>query len=361
MKELKSFTLQIMIGANIATIAVMMLVGNADYINPVKFPMLSNMGLAYPVFLILNLCFLFFWLVFKRNKTFIPLIGFLVCYFPTRAYMPLNINKQIPDSAIKVLSYNVWLFNGWDKTGNYNPTLQFIAELNADIVCLQEADSYSTYQEKIDSIMNHLYQYADTSRRKDGGDVLAIYSKYPIVKKEHIPYPSEGNHSTAFFLKMNTDTVLVINNHFESIRLSSKDRTNFKEMMKGDMGAMGAEKETKKLIYKLAEASKRRAPQADAVARYINEHKGMSIILCGDFNDGPISYTHRILAKSLTDCYIESGNGIGISYHHGGFYVRIDNIMCSDNWVPYGCKVDSKIKSSDHYPIYCWLKRRVKP
>ncbi|MBN2917310.1 MAG: endonuclease/exonuclease/phosphatase family protein, partial [Prevotella sp.] len=100
--------------------------------------------------------------------------------------------------------------------------------------------------------------------------------------------------------------------------------------------------------------------EAEAVAKYIQQHKEQSIILCGDFNDGPISYAHRTIAKDLTDCYIASGNGPGISYHHGGFFVRIDNIMCSDDWEPYECKVDDKIAVSDHYPIICKLKMHPK-
>ena len=114
------------------------------------------------------------------------------------------------------------------------------------------------------------------------------------------------------------------------------------------------------LVVKLGEATRKRALQAEAVADYIRQHRDMSIILCGDFNDGPISYTHRTIAKGLTDCYVASGNGPGISYHHAGFFVRIDNMMCSDDWEPYECKIDRKISSSDHYPIVCYLKKRDK-
>ena len=118
--------------------------------------------------------------------------------------------------------------------------------------------------------------------------------------------------------------------------------------------------ESKRLIDKLAETSKRRAPEVDAVARYIARHEGESIILCGDFNDNPISYTRRVIVDKLTDCYVATANGPGISYHLSGFYVRIDNIMCTPDWKPYGCTVDSKVKSSDHYPIYCWLQKQRK-
>ena len=36
----------------------------------------------------------------------------------------------------------------------------------------------------------------------------------------------------------------------------------------------------------------------------------------------------------MTDCYIASGNGPGISYHRGGFFVRIDNIMAGIEKLP---------------------------
>ena len=96
------------------------------------------------------------------------------------------------------------------------------------------------------------------------------------------------------------------------------------------------------------------------MASYLKHYGKMSKIVCGDFNDGPISYAHRTIAKGLTDCFVSSGNGFGISYHHSGFFVRIDNILCSDDWEPYECKVDDKIAVSDHYPIICKLKMRPK-
>lgn len=53
------------------------------------------------------------------------------------------------------------------------------------------------------------------------------------------------------------------------------------------------------LIRKLAEASAIRAPQADAIAHEITTSPHPSIIVCGDFNDTPISYTHRTIAQDL--------------------------------------------------------------
>ena len=59
-KQLKKFTVQMIAGANVATIVIMLLVGYSDALRPEAHPMLSNMGLLFPVFLVANFCFLLF-------------------------------------------------------------------------------------------------------------------------------------------------------------------------------------------------------------------------------------------------------------------------------------------------------------
>ena len=107
----------------------------------------------------------------------------------------------------------------------------------------------------------------------------------------------------------------------------------------------------------------RRAPQADAVATFVKKHldKNIPVILCGDFNDNPISYSYYTISKVLNDSYKSSGNGIGWTYNENRMYFRIDHIFASNEFEPYGAKVDKSIKNSDHYPIYCWLKYYPKP
>lgn len=346
-------------GANVATVMVMLIVGFADYFNPVTHPILSCLGMAFPVMLVVNLFFLFFWLIFKWRMALIPVVGYVLAYVPIRIYMPINMPADTPEGAIKVLSYNVQNYSGKPRyDGSGGMIVEYIKAVGADIVCLQEdLISYATRQR-----MDSLYAYTDTVHV--GTKImnsLGIYTRYPILLKERIPYESDGNGSVAFYLDIDGDTVLVVNNHFESTHLSLDDRQMYKDMLKGDVKKDTVRAESKKLIHKLGESAALRAPQADVVHEYIESHRRYPIIVCGDFNDNPISYTRRIVAKGLTDCYVSTGRGIGLSYNQKGFFVRIDNIMCSDDFIPYNCKVDNKIDASDHYPIYCWLKTRGKP
>lgn len=361
LKQLRQFTVRMIAGANIATLIILWLVGYSDRLDPVSHPTLSNIGLLFPVFLLINLGFLAFWLIFKHRFVLIPFIGLLVCYVPVRKYTPLNLSSDPPEGAIKVLSYNTWNYAHSEiGADGVNPIVQYIQTQDADIVCLQEANGSAAVYDQMDSLLFPIYAYRDTILHPKGGNVLALFSKFPIISRERIPYESDGNFSVAYLLRMGREKVLLINNHLETTGLTLEERAQFKQLIKGKLETDTAEETSKLLVVKLAESTAKRAPQAEAVERYIRQHKGMSTILCGDFNDGPISYAHRTIANELNDCYVASGNGPGISYHHAGFFVRIDNIMCSDDWKPYGCKIDSKIADSDHYPIICYLKKRPK-
>ena len=171
---------------------------------------------------------------------------------------------------------------------------------------------------------------------------VGIHTRYPILKKERIPYESAVNGSVAYYLDIEGDTVIVINNHLEGTHLSVEDRDNYKRLLKGKMKKDTARAETAFLIEKLGRYTAKRSKEADAVHAYIEAHRHYPIIVCGDFNDNPISYA-------------------GLSYNQKGFFFRIDHIMCSDAFKPHNCEIDNKMDASDHYPIICKLKFAHKP
>lgn len=357
-RGLKRFTLRLIAGANMATIIMMLLIGMTGYVDPVHHPQLANAGLLFPVFLLINFGFLIFWLIFKPRWALIPMLGYVVGYAPVRAYIPLNVRHDVPDSALKVLSYNVESFGyapGEPAREGPNEIVSYLGSSGADIVCLQEANDFRVKSE-IDSVMRAVYPYQHMEQKDASGDMLRIYSKFPIVSSERIDYQSTGNLSVASQVNINGRLVLVINNHLESNQLNAADKKGFTDLVKGKLDENKAREKSSRLIDKLAAAAEKRGPQADAVAEYILRHRQMAMIVCGDFNETPISYSHRRIGKGLTDCFEAAGNGPGLSYHRSGMYVRIDHVFCSRDWKPYRCEVDSKIKQSDHYPIICWLK-----
>ena len=85
--------------------------------------------------------------------------------------------------------------------------------------------------------------------------------------------------------------------------------------------------------------------------------KGDFLIVCGDFDVSPISFTHHLFSSRLTDAFVASGNGPGISYNRNKLYYRIDHMMHSSSLDAYACRVDRTFGRSDHYPVSCYLKK----
>jgi len=358
-KQLKKFTVRVIEGANVVSCLVMLLTGFAGVFNPELLPRLSMLSMVFPILLLVNLAFLLFWLTVRWRSAWIPILGFIVCFVPLRTWFPINFGEKAPDGSIKVLTYNVQSFTGaprYDdsKREAVGLIVDYIREQDADIVCIQEAlDGKRGAVARIDS----MYPYHDVDKlgtSKANG--TAIFSRYPIKRKETIDYPSKANGSTAYFLDIDGREVIVINNHLESNHLTLTDRNHYAEMVKGEMGRDTLRQESRRLFDKLTDAVKLRAPQARAIRQFLESHASQPIIFCGDLNDNPLSYAHRQVASVLTDCHTATGLGPGISYNQKSFYVRIDNIMCSESITPYQCHVDRSIDASDHYPMVCWLK-----
>ena len=345
--------------------ALFLLTAYSPYIQPAEHPLRSCLGLAFPIFLFVNVGFLFFWLIVQRYKfALLPLAGILLAYPQVRTYLPFNFHTDhVPEGSLKILSYNVMGFDGCVKEDGKNPILTYLQESGADILCLQEyataESSRHLSQRDIDRGLK-AYPYhridklgsAQTNR-------MAIYSKFPILSARKLDYKSSYNGSVAYELKIGQDTLTLINNHLESNKLTKEDKVVYESMLASperDKVKSGA----RLLLGKLAEASAIRAPQADAIARAVRESAHPYIIVCGDFNDTPISYTHRVACQELDDAFTQSGRGFGISYNQNKFYFRIDHILVSPNMKTYNCTVDKSIKDSDHYPIWCYVNLQRK-
>ena len=356
---IKKIAVNLLTAASAMTSLLLIAVGYSDCLNPADYPWLACLGMAFPFFLLANLIMLFIILIFKWQRSWIPMLGFAIAYIPIRTYIPLHISHDVPPDCIKVLSYNVCGYGGNYRYDNAVDTVaNYIKRIDADIVCLQE-DHGGKGGNPVETLAR-IYPYNDTTQLTLGSppliNCIGIHTRYPIIRKERLPIESKHNGSIAYFLQVGPDTLIVINSHLETTHLSVSDRNRYKQVLKGEIGSDAVEDEAFFLIEKLGDSMAKRAPQADTLNQYIKDHAQYPIILCGDFNDTPISYAHRTVAQNLTDCFVESGCGLGLSFNQKGFNFRIDHIMCSSHFKPYNCMVDNKMDASDHYPIMCWLK-----
>ena len=355
MKLLKTIPLVLFIAINLLMIVAMNFCAYTSCLPPQDMPQWSYFGLMFPFFLAANVFFVVFWLIFKWKWVLLPLAGMAFCANSVRAYFPINLPKEHPVGSIKVLSYNVEAF-GKEKSGGWeeNPIMQYLLRSGADVICLQEAQK-SIVDSALDSI-SVIYPYHHFELETD--NYITCFSKFPIESVTKIDYPTTTNHSYVYEMQVGEDTLLLINNHLESYRLSPEDKDNYKSIIKNYKHPEQNDSETKylSLTEKIMTHDSIRGMQVDSVVAFVAKNRGKHIVLCGDLNSTPISYVHHCLTEELDDAYTRSGNGVGISYHRSGMYFRIDHILVSPNIKAYGAKVDSSIKDSDHYPIYCFIK-----
>ena len=324
-----------------------------------QFPLLSLAGLAFPFVLAANVLFLVFWVLVSPRYALLPLITGVICWGQIRAFIPVNLGDQRPpEKCLKVLSYNILSSNITAKNINEdNAVINYINNSGADIVCLQEFQ-FSALKKRKKLLDEYPYKsYLVSNDSESYSRYLGCLSKYPILSVERINVESPSNGCSKYRILHEGDTIVVYNCHLQSNGLDDTHKNTYEQILSNPKGNLRSEK-TKELVKKLRDSASKRANQTDIIMADLEKETSPYVILCGDFNDSPISYTCKQLKELLDDAYVGSGNGPGFSYNRNKLYYRIDHILHSPHLKAYDCTVDRSIKVSDHYPIFCFLEKK---
>ncbi|MEI7595479.1 MAG: endonuclease/exonuclease/phosphatase family protein [Bacteroidota bacterium] len=348
-----------------------------SYLSPITSPESNSyipiLGLGFPILFIINIFIIFFWLIFKPLYSILSIVAFLIGFNVSNRYWAHNENNAPIDSTmIKVMSYNVKNFDVYNYTldWNYkyetrNKIFDLLKEENPDILCFQEYYYENTKKFKTTDTLktflkaNHFFAAFPVENRKSDFFGIAIFTKYQIVNKGKIEFETKGANSCIFLdVLINKDTVRIYNLHFESIRFQKHDYEFAQKVSDSlsDQSELKLKQGARVLFTKLNRAFKYRAKQSELVEEHIKTCK-YPTILCGDFNDTPISYAYKRIYKHLNDAFINAGTGLGTTY--AGKIIpayRIDYIFHSDDFQPFNFNIIKK-QYSDHYPITCYLKK----
>lgn len=334
-------------------------------VSPLNTNLFSYIGLGFGFTLLLNVAYLIFWILFSKWKlALISLMAILICHKPITTFFPTHLFPvKEPHETIKVLSYNVQGFPmERDKDANEHPILDYIAETDADVVCLQEYLVSKTgqsifSQRDVNRILNK-YPYRSVTGLESSGKYhifgLACFSKHPIEKTKEIVFESSYNGAAVYTINIEGKQVTVANVHLETNNIMAEDKKLYSDFLQNN-DSVKLEQVTSNIRSRLGNAYRMRARQTEKVKSYIATQETEGTIICGDFNDTPISYTYAKMKKGLKDAYTSTGFGPGITYHQDLFLFRIDYIMHSEKLKAFQTKVD-RVKYSDHYPLRTHLK-----
>jgi len=357
---------------NIFAIFFLMLSYLAAFISPAGgFWWLQLIALTYGFLLLSNLAFILFWIHLRRKIFWMSTIAIVAGYSKIFSIVEPRFAKDedpVKNSAavfpIKVMSFNVRLFDlyNWFHTNETRERIfDFLKKESADIVCFQEY--YSSDRKLADFNNNSLVpkvlstpsshiEYTVTLRDSDHWGI-AIFSKHKIINKQAVHFEKRGGNIFIYAdVLVGNDTIRVFNTHLESIRFRNEDYrylTNLRNDVDQDEMAGGL-----KILSRLKRAYAKRARQVNILKGEIAKSP-YPVILAGDFNDTPSSYTYHQVADALKDSFRESGSGFGKTY--AGLFpsFRIDFLFHSES-LSSSHYFTHHEKISDHFPITSWFE-----
>lgn len=303
-------------------------------LDPRQHGEVSTLGLVAPIIYAMQAALTLYWIVRWRPfiavvMVFVSLLGvFQLSLFYKlelrRVYSEPNLKPRYDKKALKVMSYNVRSFIDDNRERQLDSIVKIIKAVNPDILCLQEMG----FSDIADSLLEPLKPMPHSLSRVNLSPV--IYSRYPIIKASRMD--TLKNFVWADIVikkdKNNEDTIRVFNNHLHSTAIRRDDSNYIEnhEYLEGD--SLG---KVHSMVKRLTENNRVRAEQADTLAALVAASP-YPVIVCGDFNDTPVSYTYRTVARKLNDPYRKVGRGYSHTYR--GFFdmLRIDYIFYSDEF-----------------------------
>ncbi len=253
---------------------------------------------------------------------------------------------DIENNVLKLVSYNTGNADTINSLESRKETFGNEAFMSSDIICLQEFTPNNDIGIDVLEKFNNKINVDYYGIRGSDSVGLSVYTNYEIIDFGWLKQEMEDTYALWCNLNIKSDTITVINVQLQSIRLTDEQvesMTNLKQIINlpGNLSS---------IYSKLVRGFRWREDQVENIRKLIETSK-YPIILCGDFNDPPSSYSYREISSLLVDAFMEEGSGLGTTYAGKLPFLRIDYIMVDE-----GFSVREYIKvsdtHSDHYPVW---------
>lgn len=338
-------------------------------VNPAKLGLLAVTGLIFPVVYIAELICGFYWTMRWRKYAFLCGAMLLAGAGSARSFYQVDFRERYDESGpqrteLVVMSYNVMNYSYPRAKGEKRPVeniARHVKENFTDIWCVQESNGGQAVKAVTDNVipeMRHHYFRGYSGRESDMGIGLSIYSKYPFLARGVVTEADPDRVRAIWVdIRIKHDTVRVVNCHLQSTYIKDSD-IDYLSSLRIVTEERGRNR-MKEIVGRLNENYEKRAPQAAAIGAFIRKSPH-PVILCGDFNDTPVSYAYHKLSRGMKDAFVVRGRGTAGTYN--GFFnmFRIDYIMMSDgmeilNYYPFD------VVYSDHNPVAASFDFKMRP
>ncbi len=347
----------------------------AKIIRPTFSHITTYCGLFFYYILLINAVLTIIWLIIDYRMSLLTVIPILLNVNNIDKHFQLRA-QDVPEvcaNCIKVMSYNARMFGVYDanddvekRMANKRTIVDFFRKEKPDILCIQEYFydrsgklKFNTTEEILkamglpDNERSHRL-YLNDSRTHQVG--LAVFSRYRIVNSGLVELSDSTNNKAMFVdIRYNGDTMRVYNLHLKSMALGREDYATGKAVLSSDISDPDIEEKAVRLYDKITYAFEQRQNQAQCIRAHIDSCR-FPVIICGDFNDSPASYSVHKIGRGFKDSFRSSGKGLGATYFGEAFPAyRIDYIFHDREYNDFGHTICTDINVSDHKPIYTYI------
>ncbi len=317
------------------------------FIRPEHVWFLSFLGLVFPIIWVINVAF-FLWFLLRRSKAcLISGLLLLAGYALPGRFFALSQTPYEPQPGRKtdfsILTYNVKGHAFRDKEGkkqDRSVLFDYVTDMNPSLACFQEYPSQSsTLPDEALPFLTH---------RHRGKQNLVTLSSFPMIAKGEIVFNNTANSCIYSDILAGADTFRIYNCHLESNRILASEYDVIDDIYLSYNEEQI--KDLKSVAKKMRDAYIVRSVQVDSIARHISQSPH-PVIVCGDFNDTPVSYAYQRFRNGLDDAFTRAGSGYGVTFRRRLIAVRIDYTLFDPAVWKAVSYSSPHIVLSDHFPV----------
>lgn len=333
----------------------------APFIDPIESVLPSYLAMVLPVFFILNLLFLIFWLLRFKAELLLSLFAMVISMNSMSLIFQFNETGERPaekPADFRIMTYNVRVFDRYLWSKNKKTADNLLTYLKADmpdILCMQEFgynnnDEKTTESRILKAFSGYKYRYiaytiCTIGNKKQG---IAIFSKFPIIERGVIRFNGSHNFTIWADVVIKEKTFRLYSCHLQSIMLEKRG-VDFVSHLETESNKDKIKAEVGNISMKMGAAFKERSRQAEIIHQ-AQKASPYPVIVCGDFNDTPASYSYAKVKGDLKDLFVQKGFWLGRTYNGEYPAFRIDYIFYNKYLYPVAYD-RPKLPYSDHFPV----------
>lgn len=313
--------------------------------------------LAFPYFAILTIIITIFWVCCKKIIfSALGVLTIIICLAPLSVAFPLGASRNPSKGAetFKIVSWNVIHTRDIRQPDSKSKrAVEWMINSGADIIAMAELKNFtSEFSGLSDNLRDSLFESYPYRAGLNTTDIK-IMSKYPVERLDRIL--NEKGECRYDFFKVSFPegkTLIVGMVHLYSFGLSEEERQVVTEINSVSSAKTSLKEFKGPIRSKLGNAFRKRGRNATSLREIIDDIPAdIPLIICGDFNDVPVSWAYNIVkGDDMHDAYAETNFGPAITYNLHAFYFHIDQMLYRGPLKALDLTVD-KINTSDHYPL----------